>query len=72
MGGTCSTYGERRGVYRRLVGNLGERDYLKDRGVEGMIISSGSGMWEQGVNRSESGQGQVADTCKRGNEPSGS
>jgi hypothetical protein len=29
---------ERRGVFRVLVGNLRERDYLGDRGVDGRII----------------------------------
>ena len=38
MGGTCSTYGENRGVDRVLVGNLRERDHLEDPGVDGMII----------------------------------
>jgi hypothetical protein len=30
--------GERRGVYRVLWGNLRERDYLGDPGVDGRII----------------------------------
>ena len=30
--------GERRGVYRVLVGKLRERDHLGDPGVEGRII----------------------------------
>jgi hypothetical protein len=38
MGGTCSTYGDRRGVYRFLVGNLRERDYLEYPGLYGKII----------------------------------
>jgi len=29
-------------------------------------------MWECRVDRADSGQGQVADTCECGNEPSGS
>jgi hypothetical protein len=38
MGGTCSTYGERRGVYRALVGKPEERERLEDPGVNGRII----------------------------------
>jgi len=30
--------GERRGVYRILVGNLRERGHLEDPGIEGRII----------------------------------
>jgi hypothetical protein len=30
--------GERRGVYRVLVGNLRERDHLGDQGIDGRII----------------------------------
>jgi hypothetical protein len=39
MGGACITYGERRGVYRVLVGgNLMEREHLGDPGVDRRII----------------------------------
>jgi hypothetical protein len=38
MGGACSTYGEKRGAYRILVGDLREGDHLGDRGVDGRII----------------------------------
>ena len=38
MSGACSAYGERRGVYRVLVGNLRVRDHLEDPGVDGRII----------------------------------
>jgi len=34
--------------------------------------SSGSGMWRYGLDRSVSGQGQVAGTCECGNELLGS
>jgi hypothetical protein len=30
--------GERRGVYRVLVGNLREREHLEDPGVDGRIL----------------------------------
>jgi len=38
MGGAPSTYGERVGAYRFLVGNLRERYHLEDPGVDGRII----------------------------------
>jgi hypothetical protein len=38
MGWACSTYGERRGAYRVLVGNLREIDQLEDPGSDGRII----------------------------------
>ena len=36
--GNVASMGERRGVYRVLVGNLRERDHLEDPGVDGRII----------------------------------
>jgi hypothetical protein len=38
MGGACSAYGGRRGVYRILVGKPQEREDLEDPGVHGRII----------------------------------
>jgi hypothetical protein len=38
MGGECSKYGDRRGVYRLMVGKPEERDHLKNQGVDGRII----------------------------------
>jgi CRISPR/Cas system-associated protein Cas7 (RAMP superfamily) len=38
MGGACSTYGERRSVYRVLLGKLKEGDHLGDPGADGRII----------------------------------
>ena len=38
MGVTCHTYGEKRGVYRVLMGKLSQRDHLEVSGLDGMII----------------------------------
>jgi hypothetical protein len=38
MGWACITYGERRVVYRVLVGNLKEGDHFEDPSVDGLII----------------------------------
>ena len=38
MGGDCSTYGERRGLYRVLVAKRRGNDSLRDLDVDGMII----------------------------------
>jgi hypothetical protein len=38
MGRAFSTYGERRGLCRFLVGKLRERDHLEDIGVDGRRI----------------------------------
>ena len=38
MGGTCSTYGERRGAYKVLVGKPDGRNHLEDEGIDGRII----------------------------------
>jgi hypothetical protein len=38
MGGACSTYGEKRGAHRILVGDLRVGDHLGDPGVDGRII----------------------------------
>jgi hypothetical protein len=51
MGGACSTYGDRRGVYRVLVGKpQGERDHLGDGGVGVRIILEWIfGKWDGGT-----------------------
>jgi hypothetical protein len=38
MGGACSAYGERRGVYRILVGKPKRKRPLEDPGADGRII----------------------------------
>jgi hypothetical protein len=38
MGGSCSSDGEGKGLYRVLVGNLRERDHWGDPDVDGRII----------------------------------
>jgi len=55
-------------------GNLRDRDHLEEPDVDGRIILRWmfSGMWEHGLDRVDKGYGQLADTCKCGNEPSGS
>jgi hypothetical protein len=35
---TCSTWGERRGAYRSLVGRPEGRNHLKDLGVDGRLV----------------------------------
>jgi len=62
-------------VYTRFWwGNLRETDNMEDTGVDGKktlrwIFREWDGV--HGLDRSGSGQGQVAGTCKRGNEPAG-
>jgi hypothetical protein len=55
---------------------LRERDYFEDPGLDGRIILIWRfGKWwsgGHGVDWSGSEEGQVAGSCKRGNEPSGS
>jgi hypothetical protein len=67
--------GGRRGAYRVLVEKLEGRNHLKDPGVDGTIILK----WifkrldgGHGLDRSGSGQGQVACFCVCDNEHSGS
>jgi len=46
MGGACSAYWERKGVYRVLWGNLRERDHLGDPGVDGRILRYSFRKWD--------------------------
>ena len=51
MGESCSAYGERRGVYRILVGKPEGNSPMEDSGVDGRIILRWifrSGMWGGG------------------------
>jgi len=57
--------GERRGVYRVLVGNLRERNHLEDPGLDGRIVLRWIfRQWGHGFDRYGSGQGQAEGTCK--------
>jgi hypothetical protein len=69
MGRTCGTYG---GEERR---NLREGDHMKEPGMDERIILKW--IFERlagvhGLDRSGSGQGQVAGSCEYSHEPSGS
>ena len=67
--------GERRCVYRVLVGKPEGRNHLEDPGIDGRIILRWLfRKWDvgHGLDQSGSGQGQMADTCECGNETSGS
>ena len=66
--------GDRRGVYRVLVGNLEGKNHLEDLDADGRIILRWIfRMWDggHGLDLSGSGQGHVAGPCDCGNEPSG-
>ena len=64
--GHVARVGERRDVYRVMVGKPGG----KDTTWETQAYSAGSGMWCYGLDRAGSGYGQVAGTCECGNERS--
>jgi PAS domain-containing protein len=72
--GHLARMGERRRVYRVLVGKpegkrpLGRCKCRWEYNIK--IGSSGSGMWGCGLDRSGSGYGQVAGTCECDNETS--
>jgi len=74
MGRACRRIGERTGVYRVWWGNLRETDHMEDTGVDGKkILRWIFRKWDgvHGLDRSRSGQEQVAGTCKCGSEPAG-
>jgi hypothetical protein len=74
--GACSTYRERRGVYRVLVGKPekmrtpGRSRRRWEDNIKMDIL--GNVMWGHGLDQAGSGSGQVVSTCKCGNELSGS
>ena len=76
MGGACSAYGERRGVYRVLVWKpegkrpLGRPRCRWEDNIKLDIQEVGCGGC--GLDRAGSELGQVAGTCECGNEPSSS
>jgi len=76
MGGPCRAYGERRGVYRVVLGKLeGKRTFGRPRrrwedNIKMDLQEVGCG--GMGLDRAGSGWGQVAGTCDCSNEPSGS
>ena len=62
--------GERRGLYRDLVGKTEGKRPLGRPSVDGRIILSG--IWGHGLNLAGFGQGQLAGTCKCCSDHSGS
>jgi hypothetical protein len=68
----CSTYGERRGAYRVLMGKPeGRRPLRRPRHKWEDNIRMDFEEWNgrHGLDRSGSGYGQVASSCKCGNKP---
>ena len=69
-------WGERRGVYWVLVGKpegkrpLGRPSRRLEGNIKMDLHEVGCGGY--GLDRADSGEGQVAGTCECGNEPSGS
>ena len=71
--GHVARMGEERGRIGSWWGNRRERNHWGDLGVDGWIILGWiSRMWVCGLDWAGPGQGQVADACECGNEPSGS
>ena len=70
MGGACSTYGERRGAYRVLWGNLRDSDHFEDTGVDRKKFKMDLWVAWTGLIWLRIGTG--GSSWKRGSEPSGS
>ena len=71
MGGACSTYGERSGVYRVLVLKPGRKRPLgrpKGRWEDNIKMDLQKVVWGHGLDKSGSGLGQVAGSFECGNE----
>jgi hypothetical protein len=73
MGRACGTYGEGRGVYRVLLGNLRERDHWGDPGADEKITLKWIfSKWDVGVWTVYSWLRTGKGTCECGNESSSS
>jgi hypothetical protein len=78
MGGACSTYGERRGAYRVLVGKPeGRSPFGRPRrgwkdNIKSHLRKVGLGRGGPGLDRSGPVCGQLTGPCECVNEPLGS
>jgi hypothetical protein len=73
MGRKCKTNGEKRGAYRVLVEKPDGRRPLgipRRRREDNIKMDLREVRWGHRLDRSGSGQGQVADCCECGDEPS--
>jgi hypothetical protein len=72
MGGACSIYGERKGVYWILVGKPEGKNHVEEPSVDGRIIlQCFTKKWNGGMNWIELAQDRhMAGSCEYGNEPS--
>jgi hypothetical protein len=71
--GHVARTGKRRGVYRVLLGKPEGKDHFEDSGIDRRIILRWMfRKWGHGLDLFCSGWGQLAGSCKRGNELSGS
>jgi hypothetical protein len=75
MGGACSTCGERKGVYRVLVGKPERKRPLgrhRRRWEDNIMMDFSKWVVGHGLVRAGSGYEHVAGACECGNEPSDS